>query len=62
MLDRFPESDRGRTIAHARTERSARPKLGGWNGVVRGGSTPGEDGAEGAARSPGSAPPQAAPS
>jgi hypothetical protein len=36
MLDRFPESDRGRTIAHARTERSARPKLGGWNGVVRG--------------------------
>jgi hypothetical protein len=23
MLDRFPESDRGRTIAHARTERSA---------------------------------------
>ncbi|SCG44594.1 hypothetical protein [Micromonospora inositola] len=23
MLDRFPESERGRTIAHARTERSA---------------------------------------
>jgi hypothetical protein len=23
MLDRFPQSERGRTIAHARTERSA---------------------------------------